>query len=494
MFASSLQRRPVAACLLLVLSLGCVGIVDEAGQQGTGLSPAGGASTGVGADGGSSYPVVDASPGSRDTVTIGGPGAGSSGAGGAIDAGSLTSGGGVATDGAIGADRPAQGAAENSDGDCPVPKLAAASQLSPYAKHPDPFKMLDGSRITQKAQWRCRRAEIKAQVQEYESGPKPIVAPEAVRAQWSGDSLTISVSNEQQSVQFSVNISRPAGAGSNAIPAVIAFGFMTLDGSVFSQNGVATITFNQDALGAQSGGASRGTGRFYDLYGRDHAASSMVAWAWGVSRIIDALEQTPQANIDPQRVAVTGCSRNGKGALLAGALDERIVLTIPQESGAGGSASWRVSQAQSVRGVNVQTLSSAAGEQPWFRANFAQAFGGDNVTKLPFDHHMVMGLVAPRALLVIDNAIDWLGIDSTFTAGSIAHTIWDALGRGDQMGYWQTGGHAHCQFPAQQRAILDAYVKKFLAGDGSADTRMLRADGAKADLSAWMDWMPPTLQ
>ena len=127
-------------------------------------------------------------------------------------------------------------------------------------------------------------------------------------------------------------------------------------------------------------------------------------------------------------------------------------------------------------GENVQTLSSAAGEQPWFRADFGQNFGGANVTKLPFDHHMVMGLVAPRALLVIDNQIDWLGIDSTFTAGSIAHAIWEAFGLGDHMGYWQTTGHGHCEFPSQQRAVLEAYVKKFLVGGGSGDTTMLRAD------------------
>jgi hypothetical protein len=213
-----------------------------------------------------------------------------------------------------------------------------------------------------------------------------------------------------------------------------------------------------------------------------------------VSRIIDALEKTPEAGIDTKRIAVTGCSRYGKGALLAGALDERVALTIPQESGAGGSASWRVSQAQSAMGVNVQTLSNAAGEQPWFRANFGTTFGGANVTKLPFDHHMVMGLVAPRPLLVIDNAVDWLGMDSSFTAGSLAHPIWEALGVPDKMGYWQSTSHTHCQFPAQQRAVLDAFVKKFLVGTGTADTRILRADSAKADLPAWMDWTTPKFE
>ena len=219
----------------------------------------------------------------------------------------------------------------------------------------------------------------------------------------------------------------------------------------------------------------------------------MIAWAWGISRIIDVLEQVPEADIDPTRIAVTGCSRDGKGALMAGAFDERIVLTIPQESGAGGSASWRVSQSQFDQGENVQTLANAAAEQPWFRSTFRNDFGTD-VPRLPFDHHTLMGMVAPRALLVLDNRIDWLGIDSTYTAGSIAHAIWDAFGIPDRMGYWQTGGHTHCEFQAQQRDILEAYVKKSLVGDGTDDTNMLRAENATADLDYWMEWTPPDLE
>ena len=62
----------------------------------------------------------------------------------------------------------------------------------------------------------------------------------------------------------------------------------------------------------------------------------MTAWVWGVSRIIDALELSPHANINLNKLAVTGCSRDGKGALMAGAFETRIALTIPQESGSGG--------------------------------------------------------------------------------------------------------------------------------------------------------------
>ncbi len=505
----SIRHLIVAVCIARVLA-SCAAPEDGSnldavrGTGGAGApAVAGGApSGGTGGTAGTGVPIAGSAGTSGTAGAIGT--AGTTGGAGAMgtagtttgSAGMMGSAGTAGTAGTMGTagDGPEIGTVEDSGADCPVPTLPAVAQLTAFETHHDPFAKLDGARISAKSEWRCRRAEIKAQVEQYESGPKPAVAPEDVSAEFSADTLSITVTNGGDSVRFSVNVSRPMGASSDAIPLLIAYAPSTLDASVFSQNGVATLLFDTDAFGAQSGAGSRGTGLFYDLYGRDHPASSMVAWAWGVSRILDALEQTPEANLDPRRVAVTGCSRWGKGALLAGALDERIALTIPQESGAGGSASWRVSQAQSAIGENVQTLSNAAGEQPWFREDFGRNFGGTNVTKLPFDHHMVMGLVAPRPLLVLDNRIDWLGIDSTYTAGSIAHSIWEAFGLEDRMGYWQTGGHGHCQFPAMQRAILDAYVKKFLVGAGNDDTSVLRAENAMADLDRWMEWATPTLQ
>src|SRR6185503_15541964 len=129
-------------------------------------------------------------------------------------------------------------------------------------------------------------------------------------------------------------------------PAIIGVGASSLNNSVLSSRGVAVINFPNNELAQQINQSSRGVGKFYELYGSGHSAGSLMAWAWGVSRLIDALEKTPAANIDPTRLGVTGCSRNGKGALTVGAFDERIKLTIPQESGSGGAASWRVSDAQ----------------------------------------------------------------------------------------------------------------------------------------------------
>ncbi len=74
--------------------------------------------------------------------------------------------------------------------------------------------------------------------------------------------------------------------------------------------------------------------------------------------MIDGLELVRnELPIDLKHLAVTGCSFAGKMALFAGAFDERIALTIAQESGGGGAAAWRVSETLG----NVETLGKARG-------------------------------------------------------------------------------------------------------------------------------------
>ena len=199
---------------------------------------------------------------------------------------------------------------------------------------------------------------------------------------------------------------------------MIGVGGSNLNNSALSSMGVAVINFPNNEIAQQNGQSSRGVGKFYDMYGSGHSAGALMAWAWGVSRLIDALEKTPAANIDPTRLGVTGCSRNGKGALTVGAFDERIKLTIPQESGSGGSGSWRVSDWMASQGQETQTLSQIVGENVWFRANFNQFSSA--ATKLPFDHHSIIGLVAPRAILIIENDILWLGPQSSWSGANAA--------------------------------------------------------------------------
>lgn len=245
------------------------------------------------------------------------------------------------------------GPGTGTPGTCPA--IPGSISLTANARLPDPFKKIDGSRVTTKADWECRRKEILELFQRYELGTFP-GKPQSVTGTRSGNSLSISVSEAGKSISFSVSISYPSGTG--PFPAIIAYGALSLP----AQSGVATITFNNDDIAAQQNTGSRGQGKFYTLYGSSHTASALTAWAWGVDRIMDALETTANINIDPKRVAVTGCSRNGKGAIVAGALVDRIALTIPQESGSGGAACWRLSDAQKRNGQNVQvSLNTAHG-------------------------------------------------------------------------------------------------------------------------------------
>lgn len=230
---------------------------------------------------------------------------------------------------------------------------AALAQTSPCADIPevtdfndptlvDPFTFLNGSNVTIQDEWACRREEIREIFQRYELGPKP--EAEEVTATFSGSALSITVQSGGKSISFSASVRAPTGNG--PFPALIALG----GSSVPVPSSVAVITYNNEDIAATN---PRGRGKFYDLYGSQHTAGGLIAWAWGVSRIMDALEQlgAEQTKINPERVAVTGCSRNGKGAIMSGAFDDRIRLTIPQEAGSGGISAWRIAAEMKANGT-----------------------------------------------------------------------------------------------------------------------------------------------
>jgi hypothetical protein len=279
--------------------------------------------------------------------------------------------------------------------------------------------------------------------------------------------------------------------GQAPYPALIGIGGVSLNSAPIRAMGIAMINFNNNDLAQQNSGSSRGMGKFYQLFGSNHTAGAMSAWAWGVSRMIDVMEMGDGPKIfDLNHLAVTGCSRNGKGALIVGALDERIALTIPQESGSGGSASWRISDWQ---GTTVQTLGEITGENVWFTDSFKQF--NNAATKLPFDHHMLQGMVAPRGLLVIENTGQvWLGNQSCWGNSVAGHMIYEALSIPDNMGISQIGGHGHCAFPAVQQPEVDGFVLKFLKDQMTMNTTVIKTDGPYTfDRAKWTPWTVPKL-
>jgi len=378
---------------------------------------------------------------------------------------------------------------------CEPALLADLPALSAQPGLPDPFAFGDGRRAATRADWTCRRAQLTAQVQHYELGPVPAALP--VQASVNGEglerTLTLRLTRDGNTVEVPVRIRLPAG-GRPPHPALIGLGAVTLNNDELSRMGIALVSFPNGLVAEQKDAGSRGQGAFYTLHGREHPAGAMSAWSWGVSRLVDALEATPAAGIDAGRLGVTGCSRNGKGAIVAGAFDTRIRLTIAQESGSGGAAGWRVSDEQRAAGENVQTLRQIVTENVWFRDSFRRF--GAHAQQLPFDQHAVMGLIAPRGLLVIENtSMEWLGNRSAWVTALAARETWKALGAPEAMGIAQVGGHAHCQLPPSQYGYVNAFVRSFLLDDASANTNVVETDGGFApEPGRWVDWTTPALR
>ena len=363
------------------------------------------------------------------------------------------------------------------------------------AKLPDPFMGLDGKRISSKADWKCRREEIGAMYEKIMFGEKPR-NPEKVEGSYSGGTLTINVTDKGKSGKFSVKISN-AGTKDKPKPALIGFGGGMMGGGCGSlgnaTNGldIAMITFNPDDVAPESGG-----GMFFQLY--NGGQGTIIAWAWGVSRIIDALEKTPEAGIDVHHLAMTGCSRWGKGTLAVGAFDERIALTIPQESGSGGASLWRVgAQVNRQKGKQfVQGLNSAATEGKWMISSFKNYDGKENT--LPFDQHMLVAMVAPRALLILDNAgQEWLGEVPSNYCGQASKEVFDALGVSENYTYSQEGGHSHCALPNGQFDEVKDFMNKFLLGKDAKTGKIdysKNTEQIKWNKSEWIDWETPSLK
>ncbi|MBW7864802.1 MAG: hypothetical protein H3C30_10375 [Candidatus Hydrogenedentes bacterium] len=90
--------------------------------------------------------------------------------------------------------------------------------------------------------------------------------------------------------------------------------------------------------------------------------ATLAAWAWGASRMMDYLETLPE--VDAKKVIITGHSRSGKAALLAGAVDERFAIVNPNGSGCGGAGLYRILGPVS---ESLESITRPERWQEWFQ-------------------------------------------------------------------------------------------------------------------------------
>ena len=340
-----------------------------------------------------------------------------------------------------------------------VTQFPAAEELPVIEKLPDALSWNNGSgRVSKFSQWEQRRNEIGSLIQHYGIGTKPVMEDGQVTARMKGDTLLVYVTVGGRTIRLSSEIHYPE-VGKPPYAVMIGTSMIALPKTLFDNKPIATMVFHEKQVndyGQWGPHHERGEHPFDLLYPELTANGAYSEWAWGMSRLIDGLQQLgPEiTKIDTKRIGVTGCSYAGKMALYCGAFDERIALTIAQEPGGGGAAAWRVSHTME----EVEDIDKT--DYHWFMESQRENFGGDNVYKLPYDQHELCAMVCPRALLLLGNPdYKWLADESMRVSAEAAREVWRTFGIEDRFDCDIIGGHPHCQLPESQYPIVNKFLE-----------------------------------
>jgi len=190
------------------------------------------------------------------------------------------------------------------------------------------------------------------------------------------------------------------------VPAMIARGY-----------GLATIYYNEIEPDFD-GGVEFGIRSLYPKPAADEWGA-MAAWAHGLSRAMDYL--VTDRDVDPKRVAVMGHSRLGKTALWAGAEDTRFAMVVAAGSGEGGAALARRDYGETILLVNQRF-------PHWTCANYKKY--SNDASKLPFDQHELLSLIAPRPLYLAAAEEDrWADPRGEFLSAIAAGPVYKLFGK-----------------------------------------------------------------
>ncbi len=338
--------------------------------------------------------------------------------------------------------------------------MPAPDQLPVIRELPD---ALEG--ISEFSDWARRRNHIGQMIQHYGIGTKPVVESRQVKARMEGDTaLVVDVTVGGETLTLRSVIHYPK-VGQPPYALMIGTSHLSLPKQLFDNRPIAIMTFHEKQVndyGQWGEHHERGEHPFDRLYPDLTSNGAYSEWAWGLSRLIDGLQQLgPEVTkIDTRHIGVSGCSYAGKMALYCGAFDERIALTIAQEPGGGGAAAWRKSHESK---ENVEDIDKT--DYHWFLESQRTYFSGDSVYRLPYDQHELCAMVCPRALLLLGNPdYPWLSDAAMLPSAEAAIKVWQRFGIADRMGWSIVGGHGHCQLPESQWPEVQAFIDRFLLG------------------------------
>lgn len=351
-------------------------------------------------------------------------------------------------------------------------------ELPAIPELPDPFLLADGSRVASPADWPKRRAELLELVLTYEYGHLP-PASKDVKASPNPDYRPPEPSGSNASSRPTTDVPLPEGTreekltltvdGKVSIPLIVTvppgkgpfpvivrgdLNWGRVKPSIAAEvakRGYLLAQFDRTAIVPDKKGPREGAA--YAVYPeQDYGA--LAAWAWGYHRTIDYLVTRP--DVDAKKIAVTGHSRGGKTTLLAGATDERIALTNPNNSGCGGAGCYRFQAGKS------EDLAAILKNFPyWFQADMGKFIG--KIEHLPIDQHSVKALVAPRGLLQTEALGDiWANPEGSQHTHLAAREVYAFLGAPEKIALvYREGKHEHNL--ADWTVLMD-YADKLFAG------------------------------
>ena len=231
----------------------------------------------------------------------------------------------------------------------------------------------------------------------------------------------------------------PAAIG-RKYPVIITYGEGTNRFQYTAPYGVGVCNYTPTSVQPDSGGANlssyiiglvnKGNWRKPDDPG------SLVAWGWGISRLIDRLTTDP--DLDSDKVGVQGHSRYGKATLVTAAYDDRVAVAWPSDAGALGTAMARRNY-----GETLEFVASSTSEYHWVNGNILNytgpltpgAYFPRKLELLDVDAHSTTSLIAPRAIFAT-NGTDtppglgdaWADPRGCFLSGKLASPVWEFLG------------------------------------------------------------------
>jgi hypothetical protein len=297
--------------------------------------------------------------------------------------------------------------------------LLLAQPAAAFPADPDmPAVVLPDLKLTTAADWQSkRRTEILEQFRDDVYGRRPDT-PFTMTAQTARESksalsgqatlkeIDILISARGQTLTIRLNLFTP-NAATKPVPVFLLIGNRGIDAADPSRaknddfwpveegiaRGVAMAVFqNSDVDADKDDHFTGGIHALLDAAPRTVSSwATLSAWGWGASRCCDVLIK--EAAIDPKKIALIGHSRGGKSALWAAAEDDRFALVISNNSGCGGAA---ISRRKFAGKEQIARITKAFPH--WFAAKFASF--ADNEAALPVDQHMLMALIAPRAVAV----------------------------------------------------------------------------------------------